>query len=204
MKLFDIAPVSRETVDRLEVFVDLFKKWSARINLTARGDDDIWNRHVADSLQLAALVPTPKRWYDLGSGGGFPGLITAIVLCEHDDGWVHLIESNQKKAAFLRAALHETGGRGSVHPLRIEQAIDLPQPPEAISARALADLDTLLELTAPWTRGHPELTAWLHKGRDYRREVAKARDRWDFDLVEHASKIDPESVILQISRIARL
>lgn len=101
--------VSRETVQKLEHFASLFQKWARSINLVAPSTlEDLWRRHILDSLQLYQLSPGPKTWVDLGSGGGFPGVITAICLSEAEGGWVHLVESNNKKAAFLRVALRET------------------------------------------------------------------------------------------------
>ena len=137
--------VSRETQERLQRFAELFMKWSAKINLVAPSTiDTLWTRHIADSLQLRNIVPETKHWIDLGSGGGFPGIVTAIVLAEPGQGWVDLVESNHKKASFLRMALLETGGRGSVHPLRIEEAATKLLKADVISARALAELDLLL------------------------------------------------------------
>ncbi len=114
--------VSRETQERLEHFVELFKKWNATTNLVAPSTlKDLWSRHVADSAQIFQLAPKPQTWVDLGSGGGFPGVITAIFLAEHQDGWVHLVESNHKKAAFLRVALSETGLAGQFTPFGLNQ-----------------------------------------------------------------------------------
>src|SRR5690606_18154981 len=116
--------VSRETVQRLEHFAGLFNKWAKTINLVAPSTvDALWERHIADSAQIFQMRPEAVIWLDLGSGGGFPGVITAIFLAELGDGWVHLVESNNKKAAFLRTALAETGARGSVHPVRVEAAV---------------------------------------------------------------------------------
>jgi len=113
--------VSRETQGRLEHFVALFQKWARSINLTAPSTlDDAWSRHVADSAQIFQIQSAPLTWIDLGSGGGFPGIVTAIMLAELDGGWVHLVESNHKKAAFLRTVLRETGGRGTVHAVRMK------------------------------------------------------------------------------------
>ena len=197
--------VSRETADRLEHFAMLFAKWAKAINLVAPSTlDDMWDRHIADSAQIYALSPEPKTWIDLGSGGGFPGVITAIFLAEQGNGWVHLIESNNKKAAFLRTTLAETGGRGSVHPLRIEKAPDAIPHADAISARALADLDLLLDFTRPWADRNPDLKAYFHKGRDYRAEIDKARRRWRFDLVVRESMIEKDSVVLEIGGIQTL
>jgi 16S rRNA (guanine527-N7)-methyltransferase len=197
--------VSRETAERLELFAALFTKWAKAINLVAPSTfNDLWHRHIADSAQIFQLAPRPLTWVDLGSGGGFPGVITAIFLTELDDGWVHLIESNNKKAAFLRTALAETGARGTVRPVRIAQAPQLVPSCDAISARALAELDLLLEFAHPWAERQPGLKAYFHKGRDYRAEVEKSRRRWSFDLVIHESTIEKDSVVLEIGGIRPL
>ncbi|UJW75461.1 16S rRNA (guanine(527)-N(7))-methyltransferase RsmG [Rhizobium sp. SL42] len=196
--------VSRETQERLQRFAELFMKWSAKINLVAPSTiDTLWTRHIADSLQLRNIVPDARHWIDLGSGGGFPGIVTAILLAEQGQGWVDLVESNHKKASFLRMALLETGGRGTVHPLRIEDAaIKLPVA-DIISARALAELDLLLVYAEPWSLKNPELRLVFHKGRDYQEEIDKARGRWTFDLVLHQSAVEADSVILEIASLKR-
>ncbi|PYE25363.1 16S rRNA (guanine527-N7)-methyltransferase [Rhizobium sp. PP-CC-3A-592] len=196
--------VSRETTERLQHFTRLFLKWAKTINLVAPSTlGDIGNRHIRDSAQIYALAPGPRTWIDLGSGGGFPGVITAILLSEISEGWVHLIESNQKKAAFLRVALQETGARGSVHVLRIEDAPAKIPACDAISARAVADLSLLLQFIAPWMASGAT-RAFFHKGRDYETEVANARGRYDFDLVKHQSIVEADSVILEIPRMQQL
>jgi 16S rRNA (guanine527-N7)-methyltransferase len=197
--------VSRETVERLEHFAALFSKWAKAINLVAPSTlDQLWNRHIADSAQIFQLAPRPQLWMDLGSGGGFPGIITAIYLAELGTGWVHLVESNNKKAAFLRTAISETGARATVHPVRIETATELIPHCDAVSARALAELDHLLDFISPWVRENADLKAYLHKGRDYRLEVDKSHRRWSFDLVVHQSKIERDSVVLEIGGIRPL
>lgn len=196
--------VSRETQERLEHFATLFQKWAKAINLVAPSTlGELWQRHIADSLQIYDLSPGPHRWVDLGSGGGFPGVVLAIRMAELQDGWVHLVESNRKKAAFLRVALQETGARGSVHAVRIEVAPETIPQCDRISARALADLDQLLGYIEPWAQRNPDLKAFLHKGRDYRREVAVSNRRWSFDLLEHGSVVEDDSVILEISGLKR-
>ena len=196
--------VSRETRERLSVFADLFQKWAKSINLVAPSTmAELWRRHIADSVQIQPLCPDAENWIDLGSGGGFPGIISAILLAERGSGWVHLIESNQKKCAFLRAALRETGGRGSVHPVRIEDAPVQIVHCDALSARALAELDLLFAYAEPWALRNANLKAFFHKGRDYAAEIDKARGRWDFDLVQHQSKIETDSVVLEISGLRR-
>jgi 16S rRNA (guanine527-N7)-methyltransferase len=196
--------VSRETQERLEYFVALFQKWAKSINLTAPSTlDDAWSRHIADSAQIFQLQPTPLTWVDLGSGGGFPGIVTAIMLAELGNGWVHLVESNHKKAAFLRTALRETGGRGSIHPVRIEDAPSIVQDCDFVSARALADLGKLLAHVEPWAQRNANLRAYFHKGRDYRAEIQKAHGGWRFDLLEHKSAVERDSVVLEVFNLRR-
>lgn len=196
--------VSRETQERLERFADLFLKWAARINLIAPSTiEQVWARHIVDSLQIRNIVPQPGRWIDIGSGGGFPGIITAITLAESQDGWIDLVESNNKKCSFLRMALTETGGRGKVHPVRIEEAVKSLAAPDFISARALADLDSLFGYVMPWAETSPDLRLVFHKGRDYQAEIDKARGRWDFDLIKHQSVVEADSVILEIASLTR-
>src|SRR5882724_4567031 len=116
-----LTPVSRETESRLDRYVELLLAWQAKTNLVAPSTlPNIWTRHISDSLQLLVLAPGAKVWVDLGSGGGFPGVVLACTMAETDGGVVHLIERNAKKAAFLREALRVTGGRGIVHLSDIE------------------------------------------------------------------------------------
>lgn len=192
--------VSRETSERLTTFSALFQKWAKTINLVAPSTlDELWQRHIADSAQIFQLYPKPVHWLDFGSGGGFPGVITAIFLAELGEGHVDLIESNQKKAAFLRTCLRECGARGTVHSIRVEEAQRTIPECDAISARALGDLSLLLEYAEPWTGRNSDLKLYLHKGRDYQREIDAAHGRWDFDLIQHESVIAADSVILEIS-----
>ncbi|WP_174804280.1 16S rRNA (guanine(527)-N(7))-methyltransferase RsmG [Martelella limonii] len=195
--------VSRETQERLDRFVAHFEKWARSINLVAPSTrQQIWDRHIADSAQLFSLAPEPRTWIDLGSGGGFPGIVTAILLAEAGEGWVHLVESNNKKASFLRTAIRETGARASVHAIRAETAPSEIAQAQLMSARALAALDDLFVYAVPWFQADPAFRAFFHKGRDYQREIDKARDRWTFDLIKHDSKVESGSVILEISGLA--
>lgn len=197
--------VSRETLDRLHIFSEVFTKWAAAINLVAPSTKiDLWERHILDSVQISLLQPMSGIWVDLGSGGGFPGIVTAIFLAERGEGQVHLVESNNKKAAFLRAALAATNGRGTVHPVRIEAAPGYIPSCDFLSARALADLDLLCAYAEPWAVRNPDLACYLHKGRDYRNELEKSRSRWSYDLVEHQSIVEPDSVVLEIRRLQKL
>src|SRR5437016_2968555 len=101
-----LTPVSRETLERLDAFVALLLRWQHKTNLIAPSSVPVlWTRHIADSLQLLDVVPGARNWIDLGSGAGFPGLILATALAGAPGAAVHLIESNAKKAAFLREAV---------------------------------------------------------------------------------------------------
>lgn len=202
-RLIDVAgPVSRETFERLQAFESMFRTWASRMNLAAPSTlDDIWNRHVLDSAQLAPLAPKAVRWLDLGSGGGFPGLVVAFLLQERPGGQIDLVESNRKKAGFLQAAIGQFSLPARVHARRIDEEIKGLAHPEVITARALAPLPLLLELAFPWlsvgARG------LLHKGRDYGREIQESSLMWQYDLVEHRSRVDSDSVILDIAKLER-
>jgi 16S rRNA (guanine527-N7)-methyltransferase len=175
------GPVSRETYDKLLEFESEFRRWSTRINLAAPSTlADLWRRHVLDSAQLFPLEPDAVEWLDLGSGGGFPGAVMAILLGERRGGRVSLVESNRKKAAFLQTTLGKPKS-------------------QIVTARALAPLPDLIGLAAPWLRAGAR--GLFHKGRDYRAELANCADAWRFDLVEHRSVIDDASVILDISNV---
>jgi 16S rRNA (guanine527-N7)-methyltransferase len=196
------GPVSRETFDRLLRFEAQFQKWAQRINLAAPSTlPRLWSRHILDSAQLLKLAPTPLRWLDLGSGGGFPGAVVAILLRDRPGASVDLVESNAKKAAFLKTVLGESQAPARVHVTRIEAFSGGIGTIEIVTARALAELRVLLDLSHPWLSTGAR--ALFHKGRDYRREVEESRDAWQFDLVEHESAVDREGVILEISGLRR-
>src|ERR1700704_574376 len=120
-----LTPVSRETEARLDRYVDLLLKWQAKTNLVAPSTlPTLWTRHISDSLQLLTLAPSARRWADLGSGGGFPGVVLACALAETSGAMVHLVERNAKKAAFLREALRVTNSPGMVHLADIGDNVD--------------------------------------------------------------------------------
>ncbi|WP_163270722.1 16S rRNA (guanine(527)-N(7))-methyltransferase RsmG [Chelativorans alearense] len=196
------GPVSRETFVRLEAFEAAFRRWAARINLAAPSTlPHLWERHILDSAQLVRLAPEAKRWLDLGSGGGFPGGVVAVLLIERAEAHIDLVESNRKKAAFLQTTLAGLDAPATVHARRIEDCYTAIPAPEIVTARALAPLSRLLELAEPWlVQG---ARALFHKGRDYRREVEESGDAWQFDLVEHSESIG-DGVILEISDLRRL
>ena len=197
------AMVSRETYARLVEFEEVFLRWNQRINLSAPSTlSDVWNRHILDSAQLVSLDENALHWVDLGSGGGFPGLVLAFLLMERPGAHIELIESNRKKAAFLQAIVGQFGLPCRIHAQRIEQCYTVIRDAEVVTARALAPLPALLGLAAPWlTDGAKGL---FHKGRDYRRELEESAQLWRFELIEHESRIDEESIILEIRNLNAL
>lgn len=194
--------VSRETSERLDIYESLLIKWNPKINLVSRNSlAELRSRHFADSLQIYDLAPPEGHWCDLGSGGGFPGLIVAIRAAEAPNPrQVTLIESDQRKAAFLRTVAREMGVACKVLSERIEMAE--PQKAQVLSARALADLSVLLGFAERHlARGG---LALFPKGASWKKEVDNARQRWRFDAEPVKSLTEQEAVILKIKGVARV
>ena len=197
-----LSPVSRETEERLGRYVALLLEWQPKTNLIAPSTiSSIWTRHVADSLQLLALAPAARIWIDLGSGGGFPGIVLACALADEPSAMVHLVERNAKKAAFLREALRVTGGRGTVHLADIENFVDSnPPPADYITARALAPLNVLLSFTAPLLeRGAKAL---FLKGQDVEAELTEATKYWTVQAKLHPSRTNADGRIVEIEQMS--
>src|SRR5712671_4423123 len=141
-----LTPVSRETLVRLDRYIELLLEWQAITNLVAPSTlPTLWTRHISDSLQLLTIMPSAKRWADLGSGGGFPGVVLACALAESPGAVVHLVERIAKKAAFLREAIRVTGSPGTVHLAGIGDIVDrLAGSIDCVTARAVAPLHQLI------------------------------------------------------------
>lgn len=141
-----LAELPEEMLRRLEIYATVLEKWQRAVNLVGKSTlEDLWVRHFADSLQVSQAVPEARRWLDLGSGAGFPGLVTAIKYADEPDTRVHLIESDQRKCAFLRTVARETAAPARIHCGRLEVILPaLDEPIDAVGARALAPLDALL------------------------------------------------------------
>ena len=193
--------VSRETYERLRTLEALTAKWTERINLISRTTrTQIWTRHIVDSAQLLPLAPRDATfWTDLGSGGGFPGLVLGCLLADRPEGRIVLIESDQRKCAFLRTAKRELGIPAQVLAQRIEQAP--PARAQVLTARALAPLSDLLSHAERHLA--PGGCALFPKGRTASAEIADARRSWVFDCDETPSITDPDATLLRIERIAR-
>jgi len=199
--LEDVLAVSRETRERLEIYVALVAKWQKSQNLVSPATlPRIWRRHVADSAQVFALKPHFRRWVDLGSGAGFPGLVTAILLADRPGAAVHLVESNKGKAAFLRTVARETGAPAIVHDERIDSFAErFTESVDGVSARALASFGQLLSWAAPFlARG---ALGVFHKGQDFGVELAEATLSWDLDLIEHESKTEPTGRLVEVRKL---
>lgn len=194
--------VSRETLNRLEEYERLLKKWNKSINLVSSSTiGDVWHRHFLDSAQLLRHAePTPSHWVDLGSGGGLPGLVIAIILTETSpETEVTLIESDQRKATFLRTAVRELGLKTEINHQRIEDVSPLQG--NILSARALAPLSPLLAYVDRHLA--PRGTALLLKGQNAQSEIESARKDWIFDCTSHTSMTDPNASILEIKGLKR-
>jgi 16S rRNA (guanine527-N7)-methyltransferase len=194
------GPVSRETFERLIAFQAVFQKWAQRINLVSPATlPEVWHRHILDSAQLGRLHPDARHWLDLGSGGGFPGLVLAFLLADREGASIELVESNRKKASFLQSVIGEFSLPAHVHAKRIEDCWGVVENVDVVTARALAPLPLLLSLTAPWLK--QGASGLFHKGRDYRSELQESAKLWRFDLIEHQSMIDQQSVVLEIGAL---
>lgn len=198
-----LEDVSRETLDRLEIYAALLKKWNPAINLVAKSTlADLWSRHFVDSAQIYDLAPEPfKHWVDLGAGGGFPGMVCAIIAKEKaPEARFTLVESDQRKSAFLRTVARETGAHVEVVASRIEGIAPLQA--DVLSARALASLDMLLEFADRHMK--PSGRAIFPKGESYQQEIAEAQGRWHFSAETIPSITDGKAVVLAIGGIERV
>jgi 16S rRNA (guanine527-N7)-methyltransferase len=196
--------VSRETLSRLEIYAKLLRKWQRAVNLVAPSTmNDIWQRHFADSAQLVDIMnqngDSPDNgdlWLDMGSGGGFPGLVLAIMLAECSAAQFLLVESNGRKCAFLSEVARTVGlGNVKVHGTRLEESgIEAAS---HVSARALASLPSLLKLARPLAKSTARL--YCFKGKSAMDEIELAGGEWKFDHIAHPSRTARGSYLLEIS-----
>lgn len=191
--------VSRETKDKIEAYYALLMKWQLAINLVAPSTlQDAWSRHFADSAQIVQHIPADiKTLADLGSGAGFPGLLIAMMRPEIE---VHLVESDERKAEFLRTVSRETATPVIVHADRLVRVMDKIRP-EMATARAMADLRKLLIYIEPWAQTIPNFSALFMKGAKVEAEIAEAKLSFRFDLESLQSLTDPQGRILKLTNI---
>jgi 16S rRNA (guanine527-N7)-methyltransferase len=196
-----LISVSRETETRLDHYIELLQQWQAKTNLVAPSTlPNLWTRHVADSLQLLALHPEAKVWVDLGSGGGFPGVVLACALADTPGANIHLIERNAKKAAFLREALRVTGSPGTVHLADIVDTVErLTDRIDCVTARAVAPLHQLIGFAEPLVRKGAR--ALFLKGQDVEAELTEATKYWMIEPRLHSSRTGGQGWIIELDRI---
>lgn len=192
--------VSRETEERLQIYQSLIHRWNQRINLVAPSTiSDIWHRHIRDSLQIASLVtPDQGIWVDLGSGAGLPGIVLAASFADTDTKFI-LVESDKRKAAFLRTCIRELGLQHTlVENARIEVTSALNA--AYLSARALAPLPKLM----PYLQRHlaSDGRAFLMKGQNWQNEVEEAQQDWRFEVKSHPSITQNGAAILEVSGVS--
>ena len=195
--------VPRETVEKLELYADLLRQWQRAVNLVAPSTlDDVWHRHFTDCAQLINHAPKAEIWVDLGSGAGFPGLVIAIILANHENHVVHLIESNSRKCAFLSEVARKTGAPVKVHEGRIEDIARGGQigSADVVTSRALAPLTLLLRLADGFCS---ERTLGLFlKGRDAQQEIDQALLHWRFEFGCAPSRTSGDGMIVGVRNLA--
>jgi 16S rRNA (guanine527-N7)-methyltransferase len=203
-RAFALTPVSRETAERLDRFVALLLQWQRTTNLIAPSTiAHLWTRHIADSLQLIDLAPDARIWIDLGSGGGFPGIVVACALADREGTMVHLVESNTKKAAFLREAQRVAQAPVTVHAERIEAfAARFAGRADVLTARALAPLKALLDQSFPLL-GTSGATALFPKGENVELELGEAGKVWNIKVNLVPSRTDPAARIVVIRELVK-
>jgi 16S rRNA (guanine527-N7)-methyltransferase len=197
-----LAPVSHETEARLDLYIALLREWQAKTNLVAPSTlPHLWTRHIADSLQLVDLAPSAKIWADLGSGGGFPGVVLACAMAGTPGARVHLVERIAKKAAFLREAIRVTTSPGVVHLAEIGDNVDrITGPVDCVTARALAPLHQLIGFAEPLMRKGAK--ALFLKGQDVEAELTEAAKYWNIQPQLHQSRTG-DGWIVELNSVER-
>ncbi len=187
--------------ENLKSYVGLLEKWQTTHNLvSALTLNQVWSRHVLDSAQLIEAVPAARRWADLGSGAGFPGMVIAIMMADNPDVRVTLVESNNKKCAFLRAVARSTNAPVDVVHDRIENFAKIRHDPfDAVTARALAPFADLCRLASPIMSSESVMV--LLKGQDFVYEEEEASKYWDYDLVIANSITDPRGRVVTVRNL---
>ncbi len=198
-----LTPVSPETEKRLAEFVELLLLWQQRTNLIADSTvQQVWTRHVADSLQLLDPAPGARVWIDLGSGGGFPGIPIACALANAPGTRVHLVDSNGKKAAFLREAVRQLGVPAEVHHQRIENfGESVVGRADVVTARALAPLKELCRQASRFIE--TGAVGLFPKGQDVEVELTEAAKYWKLTAERIGSRTDPQGSIVVIRALTR-
>jgi 16S rRNA (guanine527-N7)-methyltransferase len=197
-----LTPVSRETLVCLDRFAALLLAWQRTTHLVAPSTlPQLWTRHIADSLQLLDLAPDARIWVDVGSGGGFPGLVIACALVSKPGAAIHLVEANARKAAFLREAQRITETPVHVHAERMEAfAPRFAGPLDAVCARAVSPLKSLLRLTFPLLH-RPGVVGFFPKGKNAERELQEASNNWRMHATLAPSRTEPTARIIVVRQV---
>lgn len=191
-----IAPGLRNIAEQLSVYEHLLRRWQPKINLVGRSTlETVWTRHFADSAQLAEFADLGGRWVDLGSGAGFPGMVLALLQRFRGVGEMHLIESDSRKAAFLREVSRETGAGALVHNARCEDVLGELQL-AVLTSRAMADTATLFRYARPFVE--KGAVGLFLKGRDVGAELTAASISSNFSVQIARSKVDAEGAVVQV------
>lgn len=204
--MFDLFPniaVSRETFSKLEVYLELLKKWQKAVNLVGPSTlGDAWSRHILDSAQIQPYIeniPNIKVVADLGCGAGFPGLVLAMI---NPDLEVHLIESDFKKCQFMKAVSRETKTPVHVHCERIEDMRGVVLP-DVVTARALAPVSKLLEFVLPWAMKNQAMSCLFLKGQNVADELAAASRVYSYMSDIYQSFVDERGAVVKIADISK-
>lgn len=200
-----VFALSDEVFEGLKIYHKLLIKWQKAINLVSNNTlDEVWHRHFADSMQIARLIPEEdgaRVYADLGCGGGFPGLVIAMMRPELD---VHLVESDERKGQFMRTVVRETGiNNVTIHTKRVEDVTG-DFIPDFVSARALASLPKLLEYCQSWIEVNPDLRFYFLKGERADEELDEARQAYDFSVRITPSLTDARAQILLLECVRTL
>jgi 16S rRNA (guanine527-N7)-methyltransferase len=191
-----LVPLSETERQRLTVYQDLLLRWQGMLNLVSANTlPHLWTRHIGDSAQLRALAPQALRWADLGSGGGFPGMVIAILLAEAAGAQVHLIERDKRKAAFLQNVSRETGAPAIVHAAPVEDIVPLLKRVEVVTSRATASLAQLIDWSLPLLQ-HGATGLFL-KGRTVQQEIDAVSDT-SLNLSTLPSRTDSSGRIVSV------
>jgi len=197
--LLDFA-VSREATAKFDCYVALLGDWQTRMNLVAPSTlPQIWSRHFYDSAQLFPLLPAKtNRLADIGAGAGFPGMVLALLAADAGRAIeIHLVESIQKKAAFLHAVAEALELPVIIHATRTEQIGALPM--DVVTARALAGLPDLFRLVQPFKQS--ETVFFFLKGAKAAEELTEAHRNWHFTCQNIPSRTDSSGHILRIEQL---
>lgn len=197
----DLIKISDEVFSKIETYNDLLLKWNKAINLVSpKTIDQAWHRHFIDSAQLSKIIPSNVRTYaDLGCGGGFPGLVLAMM---HPEIKVNLVESDERKGQFMRTVVRETGTKNvEIHTKRVEAVIN-DFCPDFVSARALSSLGNLFDYCLPWAEKNKDLNFCFMKGERANEEIAEAKKRYCFDCKSVQSITDSSAQLLLIRKLS--